>query len=325
MILFGVVVGVAVMFAVTNGLHDACAAVAGAVRTRALTPLVAVVSAASFTFLGALLGNPATASFPDEFIDTAAGRDGLALLLAALLGATAWNLITWRLGLPTSSTHALLGGLTGAVLAGGRSVDWAPLLTSLVLPLVGLTVVAGGVAALAMGALIWAAHRQPPATTNRRLRIAQSVTASAVALGHGMHDGQRVAAVLLLALALADAPVAGQTWVLIWAAVAIGAGTLVGGWRITRTVARRIVRIEPATGFVAESTTAGLLVLTSFGPGLPVSTSYTIVVALTGAGAVQNRRNVKWFTLRRIVLAWLATWPASAALAAVPAFVLVRP
>ncbi|PID52824.1 MAG: anion permease, partial [Micrococcales bacterium] len=193
------------------------------------------------------MGNPATASFPDEFIDTAAGRDGLALLLAALLGATAWNLITWRLGLPTSSTHALLGGLTGAVLAGGRSVDWAPLLTSLVLPLVGLTVVAGGVAALAMGALIWAAHRQPPATTNRRLRIAQSVTASAVALGHGMHDGQRVAAVLLLALALADAPVAGQTWVLIWAAVAIGAGTLVGGWRITRTVARRIVRIEPAT------------------------------------------------------------------------------
>lgn len=317
------VVVAALCFAVINGLHDTSAAVAGPVSTRALTPLVAVVLAAGFNFLGTLVGQAMPHLFRFGVIESAADSVGLLVILSSLLAAIGWNLATWSRALPTSSTHAVLGGLTGAGLMAPAALDWSAAVTRVWLPLVALPLLAWALAGVLMVAVTWLSYRQSPATTNRRFRMAQSVTAAAMALGHGLQDGQRVVGLIAVAMVLAG--VSGDhVWVPLSVATALAFGTLLGGWRITRTVARRIVRIEPARGFVADSVSAVLVLGSGVLYGLPASTTQTAVSALVGVGSAHGRGRVHWSMVRRILIAWVLTVPACAAAAAL-LFAVMRP
>lgn len=317
------VVVAALCFAVTNGLHDTSATVAGPVSTRALTPLMAVVLAAGFNFLGTLVGQAMPHLFRFGVIESTADSVGLLVILSGLLAAIGWNLATWSRALPTSSTHAVFGGLTGAGLLAPDALDWSAAVTRVWLPLVVLPLLAWALAGVVMVAVTWLSYRQSPATTNRRFRMAQSVTAAAIALGHGLQDGQRVVGLIAVALVLAG--VSGDdVWVPLSVATALAFGTFLGGWRITRTVARRIVRIEPARGFVADSVSAVLVLGSGFLFGLPASTTHTVVSALVGVGSAHGRARVHWSMVRRVLFAWVLTGPACAAAAAL-LFAVLRP
>lgn len=306
------VVIMALLFAVTNGFHDTAIAVASAVSTRTLTPGVAVTLASFFTSLGSLVGVGVAWTVSTSVVAPPPGELGLKLLLAGLIGAISWNLWTWWRGMPSSSTYALVGGLAGAGLGAGSAVRWADLVANVMIPLLIFPVIAGLVAYLSMVAVVWAAHRQPPESTNRRFRVGQSMAACAVALGHGIQDGQKTVGVLGMALALAH--VEGHSfpfWVRVSTALALGGGTMIGGWRIMRTVGRRIVRLDPAKGFVSEASSAGILIVAAGLVGAPVSTTYTVTSSLVGVGMARGWRRVRWRVVLQIILVSLATIPVS--------------
>jgi PiT family inorganic phosphate transporter len=313
------VVIVALGFDYTNGFHDAANAIATSVSTRALTPRIALILAAVMNFVGALLGQEVAKTVSDV-IEPPSGNHGLVIVLAGLLGAITWNLITWYFGLPSSSSHALIGGLVGAALAAGTGVHWQTILDKVVIPMV-ISPLFGFAAAFAvMLAIMWIFRRRSPSKVQRGFRLAQVFSASALALGHGLQDAQKTMGVIFLALIAGGYYPATQAelplWVVIVSASAISLGTYSGGWRIMRTLGRRIIHLDPARGFSAEAVGAAVLYTTAFVYHAPISTTHTITSAIMGAGATKRFSAVRWGVARSILVAWVSTFPAAGAVAA---------
>ncbi|MGZ4449304.1 MAG: anion permease [Nocardioides sp.] len=319
------VVVVALAFDYTNGFHDAANAIATSVSTRALTPRIALVLAAVMNFVGALLGQKVAHTVSDtiKFSDGPdLARHALVIVLAALLGAITWNLITWYFGLPSSSSHALIGGLGGATLAAGHDiaqVQWQTVLDKVVIPMVVSPIVGLIAAFLVMLAIMWIFRKRNPHKVFRGFRMAQTLSAAALALGHGLQDAQKTMGVIFLALLAThhvQADDALPLWVVICAASAISLGTYSGGWRIMRTLGRRIIHLDPARGFSAESVGAAVLYTTAYIWEAPISTTHVITSAVMGAGATKRFSAVRWGVARSIVTAWVLTFPAAGAAAA---------
>jgi PiT family inorganic phosphate transporter len=321
-----VVVAFALGFDYTNGFHDAANAIATSVSTRALTPRVALIMAAVFNLIGALLGTEVATTIGSGIIEISgdSGTHGLTIVLAGLIGAIAWNLITWWFGLPSSSTHALIGGLTGAGVASATTVHWDVILNKVAIPMILSPLIGFGLAYLLMVAVLWIFRRAAPAKAQRRFRLAQTASAAAMSLGHGLQDAQKTMGVIVLALVAGglhegdDIPL----WVKLSAATAISLGTYAGGWRIMRTLGRRIIELDPARGFVAETVAASVLYTTAFAFAAPVSTTHTITSAIMGVGATKRLSAVRWGVAKNIGLAWVLTIPMAALVAAVMYFVL---
>jgi PiT family inorganic phosphate transporter len=320
------VVVVALAFDYTNGFHDAANAIATSISTRALTPRIALMLAAVMNFVGALLGQE-VAKTVSEVITPPEGSHGLVVVLAALLGAITWNLITWYFGLPSSSSHALIGGLVGALLAALAagadaskvSVHWSTILDKVVIPMVLSPLVGFALSFLLMLAFMWIFRRRNPHRVYRGFRYMQTISAAALALGHGLQDAQKTMGVIFLSLVTggfysADAGL--PLWVIIAAAGAISAGTYSGGFRIMRTLGRRIIHLDPARGFAAESVGASVLYTTAFVFHAPISTTHTITSAIMGAGATKRFSAVRWGVARSIVVAWVLTVPMAGLVAA---------
>ncbi|WP_447644657.1 anion permease [Nocardioides zeae] len=314
-----VVVVVALVFDYTNGFHDAANAIATSVSTRALTPRVALGMAAVMNFVGAFLGQEiantvaSVITIPDP-TTTSAAVHGLVIVLAGLLGAITWNLVTWYFGLPSSSSHALIGGLVGAAIAGGAGVKWDVIVEKVVIPMIASPLFGFMAAFLVMLAIMWIFRKRKPGPTQRGFRIAQTVSAAAMALGHGLQDAQKTMGVIFLALVTGG--FAAQSdglpfWVIFSAAAAISLGTYAGGWRIMRTLGRRIIDLDPARGFASETVAAGVLYTTAFVFEAPISTTHTITSAVMGAGATKRFSAVRWGVAKSIVSAWVLTFPAA--------------
>jgi inorganic phosphate transporter, PiT family len=319
------VVVVALAFDYTNGFHDAANAIATSVSTRALTPRAALIMAAVMNLVGAFLGQE-VAQTVSETIDAPDGSSGLVVILAGLIGAIVWNLITWYLGLPSSSTHALIGGLVGAGLASSSVVHWNSIVERVVIPMVISPVVGFSVAFILMVGILWSFRRRAPGRTNRGFRMAQTVSASAMALGHGLQDAQKTMGVIVLALVTGGFQASTEEgipgWVVFSAAAAISLGTYAGGWRIMRTLGRRVIELDPPRGFAAETTAASVLYLAAYGFHAPISTTQTITSAIMGVGATRRLSAVRWGVAGNIATAWVLTIPMAATMAAVTYWVL---
>jgi PiT family inorganic phosphate transporter len=326
-----VVCALAGTYAWLNGFRDASFAVAVAVRTRSLTPSVALLLAGLFTLTGALCSLPLALALSRHLIGVPAGSPGLALLGTGLAGACACGLHQWWRGLPSSSTHALIGGLAGASGAAflvGQSrptgVDTS-LLALVVLPLVISPLVAFLLSFVLVYPAVWAARHAPPRTVHERVRQLQAVASAAVAFGHGLQDGQRTTTVLLLALGAAGlAGTETNWWAPAFGAVLLTAGTLAGGWRISYTVGTRLVRMDPMRGVVAQLVTSVLLLVGAIGLQLPLSTAHTTTSAVVGAGVNQDSPRADRLLWLRILGAWLVTPIAAAVLAGI-LFLAVSP
>jgi PiT family inorganic phosphate transporter len=318
------VVVVALTFDYTNGFHDAANAIATSVSTRALTPRVALIMAAVMNFVGGFLGQKVAKTVSDV-ITIPDGSTGLVIVMSGLLGAIAWNIITWYFGLPSSSSHALIGGLMGAALGGAAigvdaAVKWDVILDKILLPMVASPIFGFAAAFALMLAIMWLFRHRNPHRTNRGFRFAQTVSAAAMALGHGLQDAQKTMGVIFLALLAGGYVEDGDrlpVWVILSAAAAISLGTYSGGWRIMRTLGRRIIHLDPPRGFAAETIASGVLYTTAYAFEAPISTTHTITSAVMGAGATKRFSAVRWGVARRIVAAWVLTFPMAALAAAV--------
>lgn len=311
------VVAVALTFDYTNGFHDAANAIATSVSTRALTPRVALVMAAVMNFVGALLGEGVAKTIGNGIIEPPGGTHGLVVVFSGLLGAIIWNIVTWWLGLPSSSSHALIGGLMGAGIASATQVQWDVIGSKVVIPMILSPLVGFGLAYLLMLAIMWGFRNSNPHRTNRRFRLAQTVSAAAMALGHGLQDAQKTMGVIVLALVAGgyhegtDIPL----WVKLAAATMISLGTYSGGWRIMRTLGRRVIELDPPRGFAAETVAAGVLYTTAFIFKAPISTTHTITSAIMGVGATKRLSAVRWGVAGNILVAWVLTIPMAALMA----------
>ncbi len=325
-LVIGVVV-IALVFDYTNGFHDAANAIATSVSTRALTPRAALIMAAVMNFTGALLGTEVAETIATSIVDLQdePAHSALVVVLCALVGAITWNLVTWWFGLPSSSTHALIGGLVGAGLAAGFGVYGSAIVDKVVLPMIFSPLIGFVLAFLVMAGLLWLIRNRAPSRVNRRFRVAQTVSAAAMALGHGLQDAQKTMGVIYLALLTAGWASREEgipLWVKLAAAAAISLGTYAGGWRIMRTLGRKIIELDPARGFVAESVSAVVLYVNAFWLHAPVSTTHTITSAIMGVGATKRLSAVRWGVAKNIAGAWILTIPAAAAVAAVVFWVL---
>jgi inorganic phosphate transporter, PiT family len=316
----------AVGFDYTNGFHDAANAIASAISTRALSPRAALLLAAAANLGGALLSTGVAVTVARDIIDPPSGSAGLSVLIAALVGAIGWNLTTWYFGLPSSSSQALIGGLVGAGLASGSNVHWVSgvvgkvVIPMVVSPLIGLVL---GYAL--MVAVLWLFRRANPHRAERGFRLAQIFSAASLAVGHGVQDAQKSMGIIVLALVTTGQlrEFAVPFWVVLLCAGAIAAGTYSGGWRIMRTLGRRIFPLRPQHGFVAEATASLVLYLTAFVVHAPISTTHVITASVMGVGSTRRLSAVRWGVAREIVLAWVLTLPAAALVAAL-AFPLAR-
>jgi PiT family inorganic phosphate transporter len=329
------VIAIALAFDFTNGFHDAANAIATAVSTRALTPRAALTMAALMNLIGALMGTAVAETIATQIVNLGGlePREQLSIVLAALLGAIAWNLITWWFGLPSSSSHALIGGLAGGGLGAllinwdDVTVQWGKIGEKVLIPMVASPVIGFTLAFFAMTGVMWAFRRSSPHKVYRRFRAAQILSSSAMALGHGLQDAQKTMGVIFMASLAVGANSPGESipfWIKALAASAISAGTYSGGWRIMRTLGRRVIELDPARGFVAEMTGATVLYLAAFTPiHAPISTTHTITSAIMGVGATRSLSAVRWGVAKNIVLAWLLTMP-MAALMAVAAFLAIQ-
>jgi PiT family inorganic phosphate transporter len=312
------VIAVALGFNYTNGFHDAANAIATSVSTRALTPRAALMMAAVMNLLGSLLGTGVATTIADIVPDVK-GLNGLGVAFAALIGAIIWNLITWYFGLPSSSSHALIGGLVGAGVAAATTVAWGSVLDKVVIPMILSPLVGILLGYSVMVAILWIFRRSHPGRVGRKFRIAQSLSAAAMALGHGLQDAQKTMGVIVVALVATgyqDNTKHVPLWVVFASAAVLSLGTYAGGWRIMRTLGRRVIELDPPKGFAAESTASVILYSTAFLWHAPISTTHTITSAIMGVGATKRLSAVRWGVAGNIVFAWVLTIPATAMVAA---------
>jgi PiT family inorganic phosphate transporter len=312
-----VTIAVALAFDFTNGFHDTANAVATSVSTRALSPRLAVLIAALANLAGAFVTTAVAKTVGKGIIDS--GLANPRTVLAAVAGAIVWNLLTWRLGLPSSSSHALIGGLVGAALAqsGEQGVEWHGLAHKVVIPAIWAPTTAFVAAFVLLLAIYWVFQWMTPGLANRSFRLGQLATGTWVAFTHGANDAQKTMGVIALAL-YAHGSIDTfyiPTWVKIAAAVSIAAGTYVGGWRIMRTLGQRVFQMDPPAGFAAQAS-AGAVIYASTKYGYPLSTTHVVSGAVMGAGATKRLSAVRWGVAGNIVIAWVLTIPASALVAA---------
>jgi len=364
------VIVVAMAFDYTNGFHDAANAIATSVSTRALTPRVALFIAAIGNFIGAHFGAKVAKTVGDGLVTLPTGLESLGVVFAGVLGAIIWNLITWYFGIPSSSSHALFGGLVGATLfAAGGSVQWDNILNKVLLPMVLSPLVGFILGALFMFALLWwvkglivvgrsrpvpdpadrpagfvhglrfSLHRTAiraangigvsvqPGPLNRTFRWLQTISAAAMSVGHGMQDAAKTMGIIVLALytgGFQDSKTHIPEWVYYSSATVLALGTWAGGWRIIRTLGRRIIHLGPPEGFAAETVASSVLYYNALVLGAPISTTHTITSAIMGVGATKKLSAVRWGVAGNIVTAWVLTFPCSA-LIAILAYFAVRP
>ena len=314
-VLLVTVVATALFFDFTNGFHDTANSIATTVSTHAMSPRAAVLMAAVLNFLGAFVSLKVAATVATGIVD--ADAITLDVVLAGLVGAITWNLITWSLGLPSSSSHALIGGILGAAVAasGFGVVKWKGLedkvlIPSLLAPFLGFVV-----AAALMVLVLWIIRRGSPSRVNRIFRRLQLISGGFVAFTHGTNDAQKTMGIIALALVaaghLSAEPFEVPTWVIVSAATAMAAGTYAGGWRIIRTLGQRIAKREPPQGFAAQTACASILWTTAH-LGFPVSTTHVISGGVLGAGATQRLSAVRWGVAGNILVAWVMTIPCAA-------------
>jgi PiT family inorganic phosphate transporter len=313
-----VVIVVALAFDFTNGFHDTANAVATTVSTRALSPRLAVLIAAAANLAGAFVTTAVAKTVGKGIIDL--GHITNQTLLAALLGAIVWNLITWWLGLPSSSSHALIGGLVGAALAqaGENGVLWHGVAHKVVIPALWAPTLAFGAAFLLLLGIYWAFQWMTPGLANRSFRLGQLVTGTWVAFTHGANDAQKTMGVIAAALAIHGGhpdDLVIDSWVIVAAGLAIAAGTYSGGWRIMKTLGQRVYQMDPPSGFAAQAS-AGAVIYASTKYGYPLSTTHVVSGAVMGAGATKRLSAVRWGVAGNIVFAWVLTLPAAAVVAA---------
>ncbi len=377
----------AMAFDFTNGFHDAANAIATSVSTRALTPGIALLVAAVGNFVGAHFGASVAKTVGDGLVILPPGLESLGVVFAGVLGAIGWNLLTWYFGLPSSSSHALFGGLVGAtLLATGGQVRWGNIVQKVVVPMVTSPLVGFALGGIVMLALLWtikaltrygegASLRVPataapvaadvtsggtaaaaratesdddvdsdddrvqasalrrrvhaamqPRALNRFFRHAQTVSAAAMAVGHGMQDAAKTMGIVVLALyigGLQSSPTHIPEWVYYTSATVLAIGTYAGGWRIIRTLGRRIIHLRPPEGFAAETVASSVLYFTAL-QGAPISTTQTITSAIMGVGATKKLSAVRWGVAGNIVTAWVLTFPGAAAIACL-AYLLFAP
>ena len=319
------VLAIAFLFDFTNGFHDTANSIATAVSTRALSPRVAVIWAATLNFAGAFISFKVAATIAKGILNQHLfeGETGLKIILAGLIGAIVWNLITWYLGLPSSSSHALIGGMLGSAISafglhanGARVVIWKGIYEKVLAPSLIAPLLAIPCAMLVMFAILWIIRKRRPDRVNHIFRRLQPISSGWLALTHGMNDAQKTMGIAALALVASGhldpnyhrPPI----WVIIGAATAMSLGTYAGGWRIIRTVGQRITKLEPPKAFAAEVTAGSLLWITAH-LGYPVSTTHTVSSSVLGAGAAGSRLSaVRWGVAGNIVAAWLITIPCAA-------------
>jgi len=319
------VLGLAVAFDYINGFHDTANAIATSVSTRALKPGWAIAMSAVANFAGALTGTAVARTVGAGLIDT--NVESQSVIAAALVGAIIWNLLTWRLGIPSSSSHALIGGLLGAALISAGFGSWQVdgIVGKVLLPLVGSPIIGFTIGLLLMVLIFNVFRRAHPAKLNGVFRRLQVLSAAWMAFSHGSNDAQKTMGIMTLALVTAGVIPEFRVplWVILVAATAISLGTAAGGWRIIKTMGSKVVKLDPVHGFAAE-TTAATVIFTASQFGMPVSTTHVISSAIIGVGSSDRFKSVRWSVARSIVTAWVLTLPASAAAAAI-AYLILSP
>jgi PiT family inorganic phosphate transporter len=320
-----VVLGLAIAFDYINGFHDTANAIATSVSTRALTPGWAIAMSAVANFTGALIGTEVAKTIGSGLIDT--NVESQSVIAAALVGAIAWNLLTWRLGIPSSSSHALIGGLLGAALISAGIGSWQMdgVLNKVLIPLVASPLIGFVIGLLLMGLIFNVFRRAHPGRLNAGFRRLQVLSAAYMAFSHGSNDAQKTMGIMTLALVTAGVQTTFEPplWVILTAATAISLGTAGGGWRIIKTMGTKVVKLDPVHGFAAE-TTAATVIFGATHFGMPVSTTHVISSAIMGVGSSDRLKTVRWGVARSIVMAWILTLPASGATAAL-AYLILSP
>jgi inorganic phosphate transporter, PiT family len=311
-----IVVGTAVAFDFTNGFHDTANVVATSISTRAISPRAAVAIAALLNFVGAFISLKVAATVAQGFVYTSAITP--TVVFAGLVGAIAWNLVTWYYGLPSSSSHALIGGLVGSVVVaqGFDAVNGDGLVSKLIVPAIVAPPLAFLVAGTAILLIYWIVGRLRPGPVGRGFRLGQLASGGLLALSHGTNDAQKTMGVITLAL-VANGDIASSNfhvpaWVVIVSASAIALGTFTGGWRIIKTMGSKIISMDPAQGFAAQGAGAAVILAAST-VGYPLSTTHVISGGIIGAGAAKRFSAVRWGVAGNIVGAWILTLPAAAA------------
>ncbi|HEY5538035.1 MAG TPA: inorganic phosphate transporter [Thermoplasmata archaeon] len=315
-------IAVSLFFAFWNGFTDAANAISTVVATRVLTPLKAVSLSAAGNFLGLYVGGAVAVTIWKGLIDE--NIVSPSLVIAAIVGGLAWDILTWYFGLPVSETHVLIGGLVGAgIFVGGvAAVIWGSVVNRVLLPMLYSPVIAFFGAFLFTAAMARLFRGYPPARTNRYFRSLQLVSSFFFSFSHGSQDGQKVVGIIIAMLAfeglISSTTTSAPLWTITSVQIALTLGTLLGGWRIVRTMAMKITKLRPYQGFSAE-TSASILLVSLAQVGAPVSTTQAIATAIMGVGATRRLSAVRWGVARRIVWAWILTLPASAAFAFVAA------
>ena len=314
-----IVVATALIFDYTNGFHDTANVVATSISTHAMTPRVAVSLAAILNFAGAFISIEVAATVAGDVVN--AGVITTTVIFAGLVGAISWNLITWYFGLPSSSSHALIGGMVGSAFAaaGASAVIGEGILGKVLIPALIAPVVAFVIGVIAIGVAYRVCGRLRPGPASRGFRSGQVVSSSLLALAHGTNDAQKTMGVITLAL-IANGNLSSEnfevpTWVIVSSATAIALGTYSGGWRIIRTMGTRIIKMDPAQGFSAQGAGAATILASSHF-GFPLSTTQVIAGGVMGAGAGKRLSAVRWGVAGNLLIAWLLTLPAAAAIGA---------
>lgn len=311
-VLLVVVVGLTLVFDYINGFHDAANAIATVVSTRVMRPTTAVIYAGALNFIGALMGTEVAATIGKGLVDSSA--IGMTTILCTIMAAIVWNLITWYKALPTSSSHAIIGSLLGATYFSGQNgndhIIWHAVSEKVVVPMVSSPVIGVICGFMLMTLLTWLVYRISPGLINRIFGKLQIASAGFMALNHGRNDAQKSMGIIALALLLASpgADFHVPFWVIAACALAMGAGTMAGGWRIVRTLGTKMVKLQPIHGFAAEMTASGILATTAHF-GIPVSTTQVISTSIMGVGATRRLSAVRWGIVGNIVWAWVLTLP----------------
>lgn len=314
-ILVALIVLVALVFDYTNGFHDAANAIATTVATKALRARQALVLAAVGNLVGAFISEGVAKTVGKGVIEVEPSNSGLIVVMSALLGAIAWNLLTWWQGLPSSSSHALIGGLVGAALASGELVKWSGVVEKVAIPMV-ISPLVGISAAFALTlALQYAFRNAKKSRAGKGFRVAQIGAAGAMSVGHGLQDAQKTMGVITLSLVVGGMHSGDSipVWVKVAAATAIGLGTYAGGWRIMKTLGKRMAEIDPVRGVASQTVASAVLFFMAIHLKAPISTTHTITSSIIGAGATRGRKWVRWGVVGNILGAWVLTLPAAAA------------
>ncbi len=319
------IVVIAVIFDYTNGAHDSANAIATVVSTKVLSPKAAVMMAAVLNLVGAFIGTEVATTIGKGIVNPDMIAGSQVLILAALLGAIFWNLVTWFFGLPSSSSHALIGGLMGAAIAyqGWDSLNYTTVINKVILPIF-LSPVSGFIGGYLLIHLVaWLTYNYKPRTMNRLFRRLQIISAGFMAMSHGNNDAQKTMGIITLALVLFKAIPTFEVpvWVKITCALAMTLGTATGGWKIIKTMGHKIFKMEPVHGFAAE-TSASLVIMGASALGAPISTTHVISSSIMGVGSAKRMSAVRWKVAGNMAFAWVLTIPASAIVGALLFYLL---